>query len=811
MPITPSFEIHQTSSHVILEIRVPHIRVRRDSLQVELSDADSVLHFASPPIYLLRLDFSPHQFRCLDQHTITSDDDGNDDDDDEMGVEYKMTAAPSGSLMASAEALSHGNHSLCSANNDSSNQNNSKITEEEDIVFPTEGSSSLTFLPLIRNGTVRLVLAKLVAGVDWPDLDLMGRLVGSRGGEATVRGRKQQQSSNHPGSSSQWLQSIVVNPMDDSDIQNEDDSNKAGVSDCDGVQAIERSSLSQTGLYGFARIFRGVFSDLNRDGLVREMLEGPWINDSEGDVEDLMCAAQVSRLPSEAQRLDAASLGIGWIEEAATAKSVPDKDVPNALPFKSQHWNRCRERRKFENHHFCSDRYLADWQLDDDDDDCEDGGMYANAFCMQPHWMSNVTPCTSTFAFTPEERIALASIPYPLLPFSLLKPMSVNGADHSNHGTSLWELEHRLCVGLVDILFAYVYDHLLTDGDPTVESAWTVSKLSASLSWLEDWLDKDEEEDVPLVPDALDNCRWQWKQRDEFRTTLSLARQVVISSTRRALIFPYIRTIRLAAQVWKHVALILRHGGVRTVIRCLLQIRTMLNCNDVHYLGNKLFIDPYLTWLQQCNSASRFEESHFVALADAIEMTVGLDGDGDNALDRLKESLDLDLIDLEAENFAGEVYSGDDIINNHDDEENDLSSDSDSDSDTTSNTGSASDSGDLIALETDMGTISVDEATSDSSSKVKPLNTTITLADEQNGSAIVLEGSSSIVAPVDSGNRDEVCELSNDLLDLNISGKTSYDTCCMPINLNPLMKEPTRNKNLRTCGNDKAQLIQEMD
>ena len=40
-------------------------------------------------------------------------------------------------------------------------------------------------------------------------------------------------------------------------------------------------------------------------------------------------------------------------------------------------------------------------------------------------------------------------------------------------------------LGLVDILLAYCYDSRTTMSDPTVESAWTIAKISGTLSWLE--------------------------------------------------------------------------------------------------------------------------------------------------------------------------------------------------------------------------------------------------------------------------------------------------------------------------------------
>jgi hypothetical protein len=45
--------------------------------------------------------------------------------------------------------------------------------------------------------------------------------------------------------------------------------------------------------------------------------------------------------------------------------------------------------------------------------------------------------------------------------------------------------QHALYFGLLDIIAAYCYDHRTTEGDPTSESAWTINKLSATLSWFE--------------------------------------------------------------------------------------------------------------------------------------------------------------------------------------------------------------------------------------------------------------------------------------------------------------------------------------
>jgi SHQ1 protein len=117
---------------------------------------------------------------------------------------------------------------------------------------------------------------------------------------------------------------------------------------------------------------------------------------------------------------------------------------------------------EFENRHFSAERYQQDLYIEDD---C----IYQSALAMQPHW--NLAPVAEEPFFSPSERHLLATS---------------TSAESSRH--------QRLCLGLLDVLFAYeyVYDYITTYGDPTVESAWTVFILSTSFSWCDDWLDVDD-------------------------------------------------------------------------------------------------------------------------------------------------------------------------------------------------------------------------------------------------------------------------------------------------------------------------------
>jgi hypothetical protein len=65
--------------------------------------------------------------------------------------------------------------------------------------------------------------------------------------------------------------------------------------------------------------------------------------------------------------------------------------------------------------------------------------------------------------------------------FSLLQPIVFLTEIHL-----LEETEMRVALlGLVDIMFAYAYNNRVTEGENTVESTWTIRKLSSTLSWFD--------------------------------------------------------------------------------------------------------------------------------------------------------------------------------------------------------------------------------------------------------------------------------------------------------------------------------------
>ncbi|KAJ3411944.1 Hsp90 cochaperone shq1 [Chytridiales sp. JEL 0842] len=121
-----------------------------------------------------------------------------------------------------------------------------------------------------------------------------------------------------------------------------------------------------------------------------------------------------------------------------------------------------------------------------------------------------------------------------------------------------------LLCGIVDILFAYCYDHRTTEGDPTVESSWTITKLSSTLSSFE---------------------------------TFSTLRETLIASFRRSLAYPLYRNFDLSKKVLEDVVVLLKLGK-RAILKSFLSIRRLLRGDDGCYIFDSLYIEDYCIWIQ---------------------------------------------------------------------------------------------------------------------------------------------------------------------------------------------------------------------
>nr|XP_045600803.1 protein SHQ1 homolog isoform X2 [Procambarus clarkii] len=132
---------------------------------------------------------------------------------------------------------------------------------------------------------------------------------------------------------------------------------------------------------------------------------------------------------------------------------------------------------------------------------------------------------------------------------------------------------------LVDIVYAWCYNHRVTLGENCAESAWNVAKLSSTLSWL----------------DSFNHLK-----------------DVAINSVRRSLVFPLVRNWLLSEEVLKDTSQILSLGH-KKVLKCLLEIQRFFNLSEPRYLLNQLYITDYCVWIQ------KVKDNKLMSLADSLK------------------------------------------------------------------------------------------------------------------------------------------------------------------------------------------------
>jgi len=131
--------------------------------------------------------------------------------------------------------------------------------------------------------------------------------------------------------------------------------------------------------------------------------------------------------------------------------------------------------------------------------------------------------------------------------------------------------QRALLLGMVDLLYAFCFDHRCTQGEPTVESAHNMTRISASMSWLEQYNHRGDGVEV-----------------------------VICSLMRRVCIYPYLRNWKLGRKVLGDVARVL-YLGRHSVLKCLLGLRAVMEHTDTHYMLNKVLLDDYCTWVQSAS------------------------------------------------------------------------------------------------------------------------------------------------------------------------------------------------------------------
>lgn len=123
------------------------------------------------------------------------------------------------------------------------------------------------------------------------------------------------------------------------------------------------------------------------------------------------------------------------------------------------------------------------------------------------------------------------------------------------------------------ILFSYSYEARSFQGETTIESAWTIGKLSPQISCL----------DSQLI-------------QSNNQTEKNMIRIIILTMSRRALDYPLYRHYDLIKKTWMDVYWILRCGK-RAVLKELLAARELFRKHDIYYVYCKILMDDLCAWV----------------------------------------------------------------------------------------------------------------------------------------------------------------------------------------------------------------------
>lgn len=120
-------------------------------------------------------------------------------------------------------------------------------------------------------------------------------------------------------------------------------------------------------------------------------------------------------------------------------------------------------------------------------------------------------------------------------------------------------------IGLLNLLFSFFYDIRTTFNDHTVETPWTIGKLTPQFASLD----------------------------DSFHTVS----EAVVASSRRALTYPLVRSFGLVVEIWKDVSKVIK-SGKRAILKVLLELYKLFSVHDLYYVYADIWLKDYIGWIQ---------------------------------------------------------------------------------------------------------------------------------------------------------------------------------------------------------------------
>ena len=225
-----------------------------------------------------------------------------------------------------------------------------------------------------------------------------------------------------------------------------------------------------------------------------------------------------------------------------------------------------------ENNDFVPERYITDLFLDDKNSDFYD------------EFFSNIIEDD----FNEKDKKFLESIKdknnkdnFDEIENEVLFKISKLNINNSLNEVDNYKYKYNYYLNIIDILFSFIYNCLVTEYENSSESGWTINKLSATLSCLIDfdlnYYSQSNEISFDILNETIEN--------------------LLISNYRRILIYPLYRNIKICHKIQKILIKILNLGRF-SILKCLLKIKNIFDRNEPRFLLNIIYIDPLIKWIQ---------------------------------------------------------------------------------------------------------------------------------------------------------------------------------------------------------------------
>ena len=277
---------------------------------------------------------------------------------------------------------------------------------------------------------------------------------------------------------------------------------------------------------------------------------------------------------------------------------------PKEIPINKRYFYKLEK----ENKDFNSERYITDLFLDDEKSDFFDE-FFANIIeknldKKDKKFLESIKDKKNSDNFDELENEVLYKI----------SKLNING--NKNNINNKLRYQFNIYLNVIDILFSFLYNCLVTEYENNSESGWNINKLSSTLSCLMDfdlnYYSQSNEISFDILNETIEN--------------------LIISNYRRALIYPLYRNLKLCKKI-KYLLCEVLELGRFSILKCLLKIKNIFDRNEPRFLLNVIYIDPLIKWIQ--NDA---DDKFFEIIKNVI-----------NKLTIKKEQLKLDLNTFENE------------------------------------------------------------------------------------------------------------------------------------------------------------------